>query len=185
MRIEHFMGHPVLIWEAIDFNDPNAIEQLVVSTGGFFANWLDFKKSKQEYPDSYSAETMAAMDSLESGNYINAVASVYDRLSACDKQCILAHEAAHIVHGDTVSAQLAASVNAAGVVDNLDIELAADAYAAKFFGAKAVAAALRNVGAAIDSMPFMRKAMDDGFPGFAKICEGEEVFGARLAALEA
>ena len=185
MRIEQFMGHPVLVWEKGDFTDPEAIETIVVSTGGFFAVWLDFKKAKEIHAKDYTAETIATMSTLESGNYINAIASVYDRLSACDKQCILAHEAAHIVHGDTVSDEMKASANAAGVIDNINVEIAADAYAAKLFGAKAVAAALRNVGGAIDSMPFMRKAMDNGFPGLAKLFEGDQVLGTRLAALEA
>lgn len=185
MRIENFMGHPVLIWEKADFVDPEAIETIIMSTGGFFAAWLDFKKTQEANVAHYSAETLAIMDTLKSGNYINAVGGLYDRLSTCDKQCILAHEAAHIVHGDTVSEEITATVNAAGVIDNAEIEIAADAYAAKMFGAKAVATALRNVGAVIDSMPFMRKAMENGFPGVAKLFEESKIFEARIAALEA
>lgn len=122
---------------------------------------------------------------LEERDYpiITIMTDVSNYLDPAHVELLIRHEEAHVMHGDADKAKAHPELCHEGILNDLDAELIADAYAATFASKEEVRAAIYSV---IKVMSFLiaMKASPTHADEYFNMVVGNPIFQARMAALQ-
>lgn len=108
--------------------------RFAISSGGFFSTYLD-KTTVRRMADinkaTLSDEDYACAMEVESGHCIVLYKEAAAKMTEEEVMGMLYHEEAHIFHGDLEQYRL---LNKGGMIDDIEAELQADAYAVRRVG---------------------------------------------------